>query len=72
MGSGHQVHTLETLNAVEFRQQLVDNTVSDTCAVVPTLRSNGIELVEEKHARSRRRCSPAATYTSFQQICRVG
>ena len=49
----------QTLNAVQLSEELVDNAVGDTRRVVPALRRNGVELIEEQDARSSSSGSPA-------------
>ena len=48
----------EALDAVELRQQLVDDAVGDAGRVVAALRRDGVELVEEQDARRRRGSFP--------------
>lgn len=49
---------LSAAQPIEFRQQLTHNAVHDTArvAVVPSLRCDRVELVEENHARPRVPC----------------
>ena len=47
-GSQH-IHSTESFSTVHHGQQHVDNSVSHTGTVVPTLRGNRIEFIEEQH-----------------------
>ena len=60
-GGGSASPTGEPLNAVEFSEQLINDSVGDAGAVVPPLRRYAVELVEEQHARRRRRRPPAVS-----------
>ena len=60
-GTGGGGHTLKALHAVQLREQLVNDTVSDASAVVPPLRRYGVKLVKEEDAGSRRCRSPGMT-----------
>ena len=55
--SSEHVDALQALRSVHLRKHLIDDTVGHTRAIVPSLRRDRVELVEEKDAGLCRLCS---------------
>ena len=63
--------TCEPFNTIQLCEQLIDDPVSDTSAVVASLRCDGIEFIKKQDTRGRCRRTPAHNQFFSQAGCRA-